>query len=109
MHIRDRVNLESMIDGVSHPMMEIDYSALHITMAYAEAGAMVPTGDLYEIEGFDRQAVKGAVNVLFNAKSRKSAVLAIARDLADDTARVPTGCADSWWSMPDRTFAESLV
>ena len=84
MRARHRRDLECMIDGVLQPMVEIDYSTLHITMAYTEAGAKIPRGDLYEIEGFDRRLVKIAVNIMFNAENRRSAVLAIAKALHDD-------------------------
>ena len=84
MRARHRRDLECMIDGVLHPMVEIDYSTLHITMAYTEAGAKVPRGDLYAIEGFDRRVVKIAVNIMFNAENRRSAILAIAKALHDD-------------------------
>ena len=36
---QDRRALELVIDGVAHPMVEIDYSNLHIAMAYAEANS----------------------------------------------------------------------
>ena len=75
-----------MIDGILHPMVEIDYSTLHITMAYTEAGAKVPAGDLYAIPGFDRRLVKIAVNIMFNAENRRSAILAIAKAVHDDEA-----------------------
>ena len=61
----DRRRLEFVIDGVAHPVEEIDYSTLHVTMAYAEAGVPAPAGDLYAVEGFDRECVKAAVNTLF--------------------------------------------
>ena len=67
MRARHRRDLECMIDGVLQPMVEIDYSTLHITMAYTEAGAKIPRGDLYAIAGFDRRLVKIAVNIMFNA------------------------------------------
>ena len=104
MRARHRRDLECMIDGVLHPMVEIDYSTLHITMAYTEAGAKVPRGDLYEIEGFDRRVVKIAVNIMFNAENHRSAVLAIAKALHDDaTLRAASGVADHhrWWSLPN--------
>ena len=99
-----------MIDGVLHPMVEIDYSTLHITMAYTEAGAKVPRGDLYEIEGFDRRVVKIAVNIMFNAENRRSAVLAIAKALHDDaTLRAASGvhAHQTWWNY--QTFTKRLV
>ncbi len=79
-------------------------------MAYAEAGAKVPPGDLYAIEGFDRRVVKIAVNIMFNAESHRSAVLAIAKALHDDAAlRAASGVGTSnvWWTY--RTFTETLV
>ena len=79
-------------------------------MAYAEAGAKVPPGDLYAIEGFDRRVVKIAVNIMFNAENRRSAVLAIAKALHDDaTLCVASGVAahQTWWSY--QTFTKKLV
>jgi hypothetical protein len=55
---------ELVIDGTAHPMLEIDYSNLHIRMAYSEAGERIPLGDQYAIHGFDRALVKVAVNTL---------------------------------------------
>ena len=79
-------------------------------MAYTEAGAKVPRGDLYAIEGFDRRLVKIAVNIMFNAESRRSAILATAKALHDD----PTLCAASglrahqmWWTY--QTFSKNLL
>jgi hypothetical protein len=110
MRARHRRDLECMIDGVLHPMVEIDYSTLHITMAYTEAGAKLPRGDLYAIEGFDRRVVKIAVNIMFNAENRRSAVLAIAKALHDDaTLCVASGIPthQTWWSY--QTFTKRLV
>ena len=110
MRARDRRDLECMIDGVLHPMVEIDYSTLHITMAYTEAGAKVPRGDLYAIDGFDRRVVKIAVNIMFNAQNHRNAVLAIAKALHDDaTLCVATGVRphQRWWTY--QTFTKRLV
>ena len=38
----ERLGLQVVIGGVTHPVVEIDYSTLHIKMAYAEAGEKVP-------------------------------------------------------------------
>ncbi len=110
MRARQRRDLECMIDGVLHPMVEIDYSTLHVTMAYTEAGAKVPRGDLYEIEGFDRRLVKIAVNIMFNAENRRSAVLATAKALHDDvTLRAANGVEahHTWWAY--QTFTKRLL
>jgi hypothetical protein len=76
-----RREINFIIDGAAHPVVEIDYVSLHIRMAYSEAGKRVPPGDPYAIDCFDRGLVKLAVNTLFNALTKKSAVHAIAEDL----------------------------
>jgi hypothetical protein len=92
----ERGALELVIDGVVHPMVEIDYSNLHITMAYAEAGETVPSGDQYEIDGFPRGLVKVAVNTLFNAPTVNSAILAVTDELRYDLElRAACGIASS--------------
>lgn len=104
----DRLDLEVVVEGELRPVVEIDYRALHINMAYAEAGVSMPTGDPYSIDGFDRAAVKLAVNVLFNARSRRSAVGAVARNLDGPVsvllAQNPAASGDSI-----RDLAETLV
>ncbi|SFM58921.1 hypothetical protein [Nitrosomonas communis] len=52
---------------------ELDYSALHPTLAYALKGIPV-TDDPYTIEGCDRSEVKKAFLVLFNCESRQHAL-----------------------------------
>lgn len=79
--VEERRSLELMIGGEMHPLVEIDYSNLHVSMAYAEAGLPVPPGDLYDIEGFDRGLVKLAVNVLLNASTTQKAISALTEDL----------------------------
>jgi hypothetical protein len=81
MPARQRLELEWIIDGTAHPTVEIDYANLHIRMAYSEAGKRPPHGDQYTIDGFDRGLVKVAVNTLFNAPTRNSAILAITEEL----------------------------
>ncbi len=76
-----RRELEVVIEGVAHPMVEIDYSNLHIEMAYREARRRMPRGDQYAIEGFDRGLVKIAVNTLLNADTYHCGILAVADEL----------------------------
>jgi hypothetical protein len=73
----ERQGLKFIIDGTSHPAVERDYANLHIRMAYARSQRRCPAGDLYEIDGFDRGLVKLAVNVLFNAPNKCTAIAAI--------------------------------
>lgn len=77
----DRLDLQLLIDGVLHPVIEIDYANLHAVMAYTQAGLAIPPGDQYDIDGIDRSVVKRAFNVLLNATTRKHAVAALVEDL----------------------------
>jgi hypothetical protein len=55
------------IDGES--VASIDFSSIHIHLAYAEAKAQVPEGDLYAIEGLDpvhRPAVKIVMSAMLS-------------------------------------------
>lgn len=76
-----RRNLQLLIGGVLHPVVEIDYANLHAVMAYSDAGLPIPPGDQYEIDGFDRRVVKRAFNVLLNATARHKAVAALVEEL----------------------------
>lgn len=77
----ERADLQLMINGELRAMVEIDYAALHPTMAYTEANISLPSGDVYANEGFDRDLLKCAVNILLNAKSRHKAVQALTEAL----------------------------
>jgi hypothetical protein len=104
-----RRELEWIIDGTAHPTVEIDYSNLHIRMAYSEAGRKIPHGDQYTIDGFDRGLVKLAVNTLFNASTTNSGILAIAEELHNDPKlRAVNGITSSDRS-PCRALAEQVV
>ncbi len=81
MPAEQRQEIEFIIDGTAHPVVEIDYANLHISMAYSEAGRRTPHGDQYTIDGFDRELVKLAVNTLFNASTVYSGILAITEEL----------------------------
>lgn len=72
--------IDIKIDGES--VVEVDFNNLHIRLAAAEHGLLdkLPD-DPYAIDGgreFDRKIVKMAVNIMLNAKKRKSAILALA-------------------------------
>jgi hypothetical protein len=105
----ERRHLLLAIDGQHHPVVEIDYANLHITMAYKEAGKQMPPGDQYRIKGFDRELVKLVVNVLFNAASTQTATGAIAHRLDSDRAvRSVAGiCAGD--TVACRNLAKKLV
>ena len=65
------------------PVVEVDYSSLHLTMLYNEAKVRF-SGDAYDIGGFERNEVKLGVNIAFNAKSRPAAVAALFDKLGKD-------------------------
>ncbi|WP_366658081.1 hypothetical protein [Fodinicurvata sp. EGI_FJ10296] len=67
------------IDGEA--TSEADFPSLHVGMLYNLVGG-VPDGDPYDICGFERDAVKIAVNILINAEKRRSAYGAIHHGLA---------------------------
>jgi hypothetical protein len=104
-----RRELELVIDGTAHPTVEIDYSNLHIRMAYSEAGKRIPDGDQYTIHGFDRALVKVAVNTLFNAPTTNSAILAITEELRYAPALRAVGDVKSSNRSPCRALAEQVV
>ncbi len=101
----DRPDLEFVIDSVAHKVVEVDYSVLHVAMAYAKAGVDLPAGGPYEIEGYDRDVVKMAVNTIFNAGTRRSAIDAVTNKLAGGAAR--PGVRP--WFSPVRPDAARLV
>lgn len=66
---QDRLRL-LLEDG---PVVELDFAALHPTLAYAFKGIPL-TGDPYLIDGCERNEVKKAFLVLFNCESRQHAL-----------------------------------
>jgi hypothetical protein len=109
MQAGQRRELELIVDGTSHPMVEIDYSNLHITMAYSEAGRKTPPGDQYAIDGFDRRLVKVAVNTLFNASAINSGILAITEELRSNPDLRAVNGIESSNRKPCRALAEQVV
>jgi len=67
------------------PTVEHDYPQLHPNMLYASIGAR-PEGDAYEIDGWRRDLVKRAFNILVNAENGASARRAIAREITGEGA-----------------------
>jgi hypothetical protein len=77
----DRSGIQVVVDEVRRPTVEIDYANQHAVMAYTEAGVTPPPGDQYAIDGFDRDLVKRAFNILLNAVKREKAVAALSEEL----------------------------
>lgn len=72
-----RLELTELIGGVAQPFVEIDFAAHHFRLAYAAAGKRMPSGDPYDIPGFDRGLVKLAALISFNAEDKKDAAGAV--------------------------------
>ena len=78
-----------LIDG--ERVVELDFSAFHPSLLYAEIGAVPPT-DCYDIDGWPRDLVKLAVLVVINAANCVEAVGAIAAsEEMQDFVTVGTG------------------
>jgi len=60
------------------PVAELDYACIHPAILYAQTGAAMPA-DCYDIDGWPRELVKTAVNILLNARSEQGALTAIAQ------------------------------
>jgi hypothetical protein len=60
--------------------VELDYSQIHPTLLYAQAGQSL-IGDAYDIDGWPRKLVKQATNTLINADDELSARRSIAQSI----------------------------
>ena len=78
---RDRTQLLWGQDAHATPVVEYDYSGLHIAIAYSETSVEPPDGDHYTISGYDRDHVKLVVNTMFNAKTRAKAIASLGKEL----------------------------
>jgi hypothetical protein len=62
----DRMQLR--IDG--KPVLSVDFKNLHGRLSLAIVGEACPEGDLYELDGFDREQVKAAWSAALNSNNR---------------------------------------
>ncbi len=67
--------------------VELDYSAMHFYMMYAEKGLAMPDGDPYILDGIDRKKAKLALNTALNASSKGKALSSIMRNQWPDETR----------------------
>jgi len=65
--------------------VELDYSSMHLAILYAEAGESLPEGDLYAVDGYDRQLVKTAFTRGVNVSSREAAITTVRRKYPEMT------------------------
>lgn len=70
------------------PTIEIDYSSFHPALLYATIDKPIPDGDAYVIEGFSRDEVKTAFNVMLNRTGKvSSAYESVMEYVCDDEDR----------------------
>jgi hypothetical protein len=81
--IPKKIRPNMLIDG--EPTVEHDYPQLHPNMLYAEIGARLD-GDAYAVDGWPRDLVKRAFNILVNAENHNSALRAIAKSIGGEGA-----------------------
>lgn len=67
--------------------VELDYSAIHFYMMYAEQGLMIPDIDPYTLDNIDRKKAKLALNTALNASSKEHALSAIIANQWPDKKR----------------------
>jgi hypothetical protein len=99
---RHRENI--LING--NETIELDYSSLHINIAYGKKGVTPPEGDMYDIGDFDssidskirRAWIKQMVIVCLNAKTLKGTLIAF-DDKLKDSKGVP---AKTVWESLDK-------
>ena len=62
------------------PTTEEDYTSQHIYLAYGQLGLRPPEGDLYYVDFWERDVIKGVILRLFNASSERAAINSILFD-----------------------------
>ena len=70
------------------PTIEIDYSSFHPALLYGEINKPIPNGDAYAIDGFARDEVKTAFNVMLNRTGKVSTAFeSVMEYVCDDEVR----------------------
>ncbi|GAA2553817.1 hypothetical protein GCM10010409_31170 [Mycolicibacterium diernhoferi] len=106
---RHRAWVRLQLDGELRDTVELDYKSLHPVMAYTQMGLPIPVGDLYEIEGYDRDVVKRAFLIMLNARDLPSAMKALTHHLRTYAEhRTLCGIESSSGKLP-RIVAEYIV
>ena len=67
--------------------IELDYSAMHFYMMYAEKGLDIPEDDLYVLDGLERNDCKKALNIAINSSSKTKATTSISESVWTDKSR----------------------
>ncbi|MEC4856704.1 hypothetical protein R2325_13940 [Mycobacteroides chelonae] len=80
-----RQTLQIRVGDTYEPVVEIDFKAIHVVLAYREVKKECPLTDPYEVLGFLRQHGKIMLNIAFNAKHEVAAVRAFVQFLKEDS------------------------
>jgi hypothetical protein len=74
-----RLRHHLLIDG--NRTVELDYGQTHPRLLAAQLGVDLGPGDIYAVDGWPRQIVKRAVNIMINAETMHSALGAISLEM----------------------------
>ena len=89
------------------PSTELDYRNMQLVLHYAMSGKTVPDGDLYEIEGQNRDWMKAVLTDSLGVATRDEALGALRRKLAEANLS-RTGRAeamyDTFWDQHSRVY-----
>lgn len=92
------------IDGSES--VELDYSSMHLRILYAIENQPLPEGDLYTVNGFERNLVKSVFLRSINCTSRAQAVSSIINEIRENISKAETNLANSEDEM-ERTLAQT--
>ena len=99
-----RAKIKTLLDdGTVSPMVELDFTSLHVGLLYLLAGRKQPTVDLYAIDGFSRPLVKIATLIAINADGTEVGALTHILEGDDDL------CRDNGVDRRDRWALRALV
>lgn len=70
----------ALIQIAGEPTVELDYTAIHPSLLYAQQGLPIPA-DCYDVPMFDRDHIKLALVILINANTLQAAALTLAASI----------------------------
>ncbi|TJZ85787.1 hypothetical protein [Paracoccus hibiscisoli] len=89
------------------PTTELDYRNMQLVLHYAMSGKVVPDGDLYEIEGQDRDWMKAVLTASLGVATRDDALGALRKKLVEanlSRAGRAEALYDTFWGQHSRVY-----
>lgn len=89
------------------PTTELDYQNMQLVLQYAMSGKTVPDGDLYRIEGQDRDWMKAVLAASVGVATRDEALGALRRKLIEanlSRAGLAEALYDTFWNQHSRVY-----